>query len=136
MSNERSPREDCSTTMGISGMRCILSTPGWLSCHHSNQEVVMETVERDIEVEATPEEIWEAIATDEGRERWLDDDREVVVEAVEEPRRLVWWWAGDDAWSRVEVTLVPAISATRVVVRETVPSFPLVALARACAWVA
>jgi uncharacterized protein YndB with AHSA1/START domain len=87
-------------------------------------------VRREIEVEASPEDVWEAIATDEGRERWLGDDREVHVEAVEAPTRLVWWWAGDDAWSRVEVTLVPAVSATRVIVRETVPSFPLVALAQ------
>ena len=91
----------------------------------------MSTVEREIEIEAAPEEIWEAISTDEGRERWLDDDREVHVEAVEEPTRLVWWWAGDEQWTRVEVTLVPAVSHTRVVVRETAPSFPLTALARA-----
>lgn len=90
-------------------------------------------VRREIEIEASPEDVWEAISTQEGRERWLEDDREVVVETVEEPTRLVWWWAGDDAWSRVEVTLVPAVSTTRVVVCETVPSFPLVALARAMA---
>ena len=29
---------------------------------------------REIEVEATPEEVWEALTTDEGRERWLEDD--------------------------------------------------------------
>src|SRR3954447_9115423 len=130
MSNERSPRADCSTTMGTSGMTCILSTTGWLSCHHSNQEVVME---RDIEIDASPEEIWEAISTDDGRERWLDDDRPVHVESVEEQRRLVWWWAEDERWTRVEVTLVPLVSTTRVVVRETAPAFPLTALARA--WV-
>lgn len=89
-------------------------------------------VQREIEIEASPEEVWEAIATEEGRERWLDDDREVLVEAVEEPRRLVWWWCSqDDGWSRVEVALVPAVSATRVVVTESVPSFPLTPLARA-----
>ena len=86
-------------------------------------------MERSIEIDATPEEIWEAISTDEGREAWLDDDREVHVEAVEEPSRLVWWWAEEEQWTRVEVTLVPAISTTRVVVRETAPSFPLTALA-------
>ena len=91
----------------------------------------MSEVRREIEVEAPAEEVWEAIATDEGRERWLEDDREVLVEAVEEPRRLVWWWAGAEAWTRVEVELVPAVSATRVVVTETLPAFPLTALARA-----
>lgn len=93
-------------------------------------------VQREIEIEATPEEVWEAIATDEGREAWLDDDREVVVETVQEPTRLVWWWADADAWSRVEVTLVPLVKTTRVVVRESVPAFPLVALATAFARVA
>jgi uncharacterized protein YndB with AHSA1/START domain len=93
----------------------------------------METVEREIEIEASPEEVWEQIATEEGRDRWLDDERDVHVESVEEHRRLVWWWAGDEAWTRVEVTLVPAISTTRVVVRESAPAFPLTALARAWA---
>jgi uncharacterized protein YndB with AHSA1/START domain len=99
---------------------------------HSNQEVVME---RSIEIDAGPEEIWEAISTPEGREAWLDDDREVHVEAVEEPSRLVWWWAGEEQWTRVEVTLVPLVSTTRVLVRETAPSFPLTAVARAFACV-
>ena len=89
----------------------------------------MPQVEREIEIDAAPEEIWEAIATDEGRERWLGDDREVVVEVVEAPSRLVWWWAGEEAWSRVEVRLVPAVSATRVIVTESMPAFPLTALA-------
>ena len=89
----------------------------------------MPQVEREIEIEATPEAVWEAIATDEGRERWLGDDREVVVEAVEAPSRLVWWWSGEEAWSRVEVRLVPAVGATRVIVTESVPAFPLTALA-------
>lgn len=98
----------------------------------------MPTVEREIRIEAAPEEVWEHIATDEGRERWLDDDRDVHVEAVEEPTRLVWWWAGEEQWTRVEVTLVPAVSDTavshtRVIVRESVPTFPLTALASAWA---
>lgn len=93
----------------------------------------MSTVEREIEIEAAPEEVWEAIGTKEGRERWLDDDRPVHVEVVEEPSRLVWWWAEDDRWTRVEVTLVPAVSHTRVIVRESAPAFPLTALATALA---
>src|SRR5947209_2867587 len=96
----------------------------------------MPQVEREIEIDAPPEEVWEAVATEEGRERWLEDDREVVVEVVEEPWRLVWWWAGEEAWSRVEVRLVPAVSTTRVIVTESIPSFPLTALARALAPIA
>jgi uncharacterized protein YndB with AHSA1/START domain len=87
------------------------------------------SIRREIDIEATPEEVWDALATDEGRERWLEgDEREVLVEVVEEPRRLVWWWAGNEAWSRVEITLVPAVAATRVVVVESAPAFPLTTL--------
>ena len=45
-------------------------------------------VQREIEIEATPEEVWDAISTDDGRERWLEDERPVHVESVEEHRRL------------------------------------------------
>ena len=39
----------------------------------------------------------------------------------------------EQEWTRVEVTLVPAVSHTRVVVRESAPSFPMAALASAWA---
>ena len=88
------------------------------------------SIRREIDIDATADEVWQALATEEGRERWLaEGEREVLVEAVEEPRRLVWWWAGDEAWSRVEITLVPAVSGTRVVVVESAPRFPLAAMA-------
>src|SRR5689334_6636470 len=103
MSNERSPRADCSTTMGTSGIAAILSTTAWLSPHHSNHLVVntdrtkvvatttfvrRETdmsVRREVEIEASPEEVWDALATEEGRERWLeeDPDREIHVEVAD-----------------------------------------------------
>src|SRR3954451_16665966 len=131
MSNERSPREDCSTTIGTRGIRCYPFDNRVVVTQDSNQEVVME---RAIDIDATPDEIWEAISTQEGGEAWLDDDRDVRVESVEEPSRLVWWWAEEEQWTRVEVTLVPLVSTTRVIVRESAPSFPLTALATA--WVA
>jgi uncharacterized protein YndB with AHSA1/START domain len=87
---------------------------------------------REIEIEATPEEVWDALATEEGREAWLEDDsaRELVVETTEEPHRLVWWWWSEDApATRVEVLVVAAPAGTRVVVVESEPSFPLPALA-------
>jgi uncharacterized protein YndB with AHSA1/START domain len=91
---------------------------------------------REIEIEATPEEVWEALSTDEGRERWLEDDpdREIQVEVADEPSRLVWWWwsAGEPA-TRVEFLVLAVPNGTRVVVTETVPSFPLVALAKSFA---
>ena len=49
---------------------------------------------REIEVEATPEDVWEALATEEGRERWLDEPgpRGPRRGRPSAPHRLVWWW--------------------------------------------
>jgi uncharacterized protein YndB with AHSA1/START domain len=89
-------------------------------------------VRREVEVEATPEEVWEAIATEEGRERWLeqDADRELDVEVLDEPHRLVWWWQNDgQPPTRVEFLVVALPDGARVIVTESVPSLPLAALA-------
>jgi len=86
---------------------------------------------REIEIEATPEEVWEALATEEGRESWLEDEpeREIHVEAADPPHRLVWWWWTEDApATRVELLVVAAPAGARVVVVESAPSFPLPAL--------
>jgi uncharacterized protein YndB with AHSA1/START domain len=86
---------------------------------------------REVEVEASPEEVWEALVTERGREAWLQEpDREVYVEVVEAPSRLVWWWAGEDEpATRVEFEIVSVPAGTRVVVTESEPSFPLAMLA-------
>ena len=92
------------------------------------------SVRREIDIEAAPEEVWEALATEEGRERWLEPDpeREVHVEVVDEPSRLVWWWwRGEEPATRVEVLVVAAPAGSRVVVVESRPAFPLVALTTA-----
>lgn len=96
------------------------------------------SVRREVEIEATPEEVWEALATEEGRERWLDEpDRQVHVEVVDAPSRLVWWWwEGDEPPTRVELLVVAAPAGARVLVVESVPSFPLAALAASFAAVA
>jgi uncharacterized protein YndB with AHSA1/START domain len=97
-------------------------------------EVAGMHVRREVEIEASPEEVWESLATEEGRERWLEDDpeREVHVEVVEAPSRLVWWWwHGDEPATRVEVLVVAAPIGSRVIVVESEPAFPLVALAAA-----
>jgi uncharacterized protein YndB with AHSA1/START domain len=88
-------------------------------------------VRREIEVEASPEEVFEALITEEGRERWLEEpEREIHIESAEPPHRLVWWWAGEELpATRVEFTIVALPRTTRVVVTESAPSFPLVALA-------
>ena len=87
---------------------------------------------REIEIEATPEEVWEALATEEGREAWLEEDpeREIRIETAAEPHHLVWWWwSGDEPATRVELLVVAAPAGARVVVVESQPSFPLPALA-------
>jgi uncharacterized protein YndB with AHSA1/START domain len=92
----------------------------------------MSDVRREIEIEASPEEVWESLATEEGRDRWLEDDpeREIHVEVADEPSRLVWWWwRGDEPATRVELLVVAAPAGSRVVVVESQPAFPLVALA-------
>src|SRR3954454_6072858 len=119
MSNERSPRADCSTTMGTSGIAAILSTTAWLSPDNSNHMVVKGaamSVRREVEIEASPEEVWEALATEEGRDRWLEDapEREIHVEVADEPSRLVWWWwRGEEPATRVELLVVAAPAGAR-----------------------
>jgi uncharacterized protein YndB with AHSA1/START domain len=90
-------------------------------------------VRREIEVDASPEEVWEALATEEGRERWLDEpERDIHVELLDAPRRLVWWWAGaEEPATRVEFLVVAGSEShppTRVIVTESEPSFPLAML--------
>lgn len=84
-------------------------------------------VRREIDVEASPEEVWEALATEEGRERWLGEpEREIHIELIDAPHRLVWWWAGaEEPATRVEFVVVAAPAGARVIVTESVPSFPL-----------
>jgi uncharacterized protein YndB with AHSA1/START domain len=88
-------------------------------------------VRREIEVEASPEEAFEALATEAGRERWLDEpEREIHVESQESPHRLVWWWGGaDEPATRVAFEIVAIPDGARIVVRESMPSFPLASLA-------
>ena len=94
----------------------------------------METT-REIEIEAAPDEVWEALTTDEGRERWLDEpDREILVESEDAPHRVVWWWwRGDEPATQVEFLVVPVPDGTRVVVTERMPAVPLARLAAAFA---
>ena len=89
------------------------------------------SVRREVDVEASPEEVWEALATEEGRERWLEEpERSIHVEVLDAPHRLVWQWSqGDDPPSRVEFEVVAIPAGTRVVVTETAPRLPITMLA-------
>jgi uncharacterized protein YndB with AHSA1/START domain len=89
-----------------------------------------ERAQREIVVEASPEEVWEAIATEEGRGRWLGEDRDVHIETLDPPHRLSWWWAGvDEPATRVEFLIVAMPAGARVIVTETAPFLPLAMLA-------
>lgn len=92
----------------------------------------------EVEVEATPEQVWDALVTEQGREDWLQEpDREVYVEVVEAPSRLVWWWGGEEqAATRVEFEIVATPLGARVIVTESEPAFPLATLAASFALVA
>src|ERR1700684_70350 len=142
MSNERSPRALCSTTIGTSGIslsfRQLHSCQTTIATSWLSRRRGFMPARREIEVEATPEQVWEAIATEEGREDWLQEpDREVRIEVVEEPSRLVWWWAGEQqAATRVEFQIVAAPAGARVIVTESEPAFPLAMLAASFALVA
>ncbi len=90
-------------------------------------------VRREIDVDASPEEVFEALATEEGRERWLSEpQREIHIEVLDAPHRVVWWWAAaDEPATRVEFLVLAGRGpdpTTRVVVTESVPAFPLAAL--------
>src|ERR1700760_1924641 len=49
----------------------------------------------EIEIEALPEDVWDALVDGERREDWLQEpDREVHIEVVEAPSRLLWGGGG------------------------------------------
>jgi uncharacterized protein YndB with AHSA1/START domain len=88
----------------------------------------MQHIRREVDIEASPEEVWEALATEEGRDAWLepDPDRELEVEETQAPERLVWWWwKGDEQPRKVELRVIGVPLGTRVIVTETEPVFPL-----------
>jgi len=102
---------------------------------NSNQLVVNEEF-----VDAPVEDVWKAVSTDDGRERWLtgeDAERELVVESEQAPGeqgfdsgRIVWWWWGDgEPPRRVELLVVAAPRGTRVIAIESAPGLPLTMLA-------
>ena len=105
---------------------------------HSNQLVV-----NSVDVDASPDEVFELLATEEGREAWLEPDpeRTIVVESEQSPsesegdsgRISWWWWSGDDAPRHVELWVVGVPAGARVIAIESSPAMPLTMLARALA---
>lgn len=96
-----------------------------------------ERIERELLLEAAPEEVWDVVTGD----GWLADEvrldlrpggeasfrsgteeKSGWVEDVVERQRLAFWWGyGDAPATRVELTLHPETGATRLRVTETRP---------------
>ena len=96
-------------------------------------------VRREIDVEASPEEVFEALVTEEGRERWLEEPgRQIHIESIEPPERLVWWWGGpDEPATRVDFRIVALSRAAAASSSpRALPRFPLARLAASFALVA
>jgi hypothetical protein len=97
-------------------------------------------VTREITIDAPVEDVWEAVSTEEGRERWLEQDpeRELVVEESVAPEHITWWWwREDEPARRVDVDIAAVPAGTRVTVTETEPMiFPLAQFASMAAHLA
>ncbi len=97
-----------------------------------------DTVTHEITIDAPIEDVWEAVATEDGRDRWLeaDEDRRLVVEQAEPPRRISWWWWQEtdaEPARYVDVRIVSVPDGTRVTVTEARPSIvPVARLAASC----
>jgi uncharacterized protein YndB with AHSA1/START domain len=107
-------------------------------------------VEREAVLEASPEEVWEALTDERMLSEWLAEDAELdpveggdasfrfadgeerrgTVVSVQEERSLAFTWARpDEPETYVELTLEPAVSGTRLVVVERASPVGPVALA-------
>ena len=101
---------------------------------HSNQLVV-----NTVDIESAPEDVFDLLSTEAGREAWLEPDpeRTLVVESVEPPspeesgRISWWWWSGEEAPRQVELWVVAIPAGTRVIAIESAPALPLTMLASA-----
>src|SRR3954471_18915143 len=123
MSNERSPRESCWTTMGTSGICNLRVAGGRQRSGCATMWLPMPSVRREVLLPVEPERAWELITDPEELEGWLAYDvylpaegggrgragggggggragggdgerREGVVEEVAEGRRIVFTWGG------------------------------------------
>jgi len=97
------------------------------------EQVSPEAVTRSVDIDAEVQDVWEAITTNAGRERWIEPDpsRILIVEEEAAPERISWWWwSADQPATHVVLRVVAIPTGTRVVVTETGPSsFPIAQLA-------
>jgi uncharacterized protein YndB with AHSA1/START domain len=90
-----------------------------------------EDVTRSVDLDASPDDVWRAVADPGERAQWLDDpdavSRRMRVDEAAPGERLVWtWWRPGEEGdaSTVSVVLAPLDSGgTRVVVTESLPAY-------------
>ncbi len=96
------------------------------------ERLAPETVTRSVDIDAEVQDVWEAITTNEGRERWIEPDpnRVLIVDAEVAPDSISWWWwSAEDPATHVVLRVVAIPTGTRVVVTETgSSSFPIAEL--------
>src|SRR5436305_959149 len=93
MSNDRSPRAVCSTTIGTSGIRAsfaaLISCNEQVAQHRSRRATaelhvlgtdrprggpMTDTIHREIELPATVQDVWEAVTDPDALSEWLADE--------------------------------------------------------------
>jgi uncharacterized protein YndB with AHSA1/START domain len=91
-----------------------------------------ETLTRSVDIDADVEDVWQVLATDEGRQSWIEPDpnRILILDSEESPERISWWWwSGDEPVTHVALRVVAIPTGARVIVTETGPSsFPVAQL--------
>jgi uncharacterized protein YndB with AHSA1/START domain len=90
-----------------------------MSCDEAEGQTEI-VIERDIELDAPPEVVWDELPSLFDAD--ADADRVRVVDTSDAPDRLSFWWApetDDDAPSYVEIELHPTAVGTMLHVRET-----------------
>jgi uncharacterized protein YndB with AHSA1/START domain len=112
------------------------SEPGARASGVSNGEKAA-SVTRSVDLEASPDAVWEAVADPDRRAMWLDDDdatsRALRLDGIDPGRSLTWtWWSPDDesGASQVHIALTELDDgSTRVAVTERLLA-PQTALSR------
>lgn len=104
----------------------------------------MPEVRRELTLDAHPDDVWEALSTEDGLASWLaegvdgaiaeggratfryagGEEREALIEEVSEGSHVTWSWSRDGREeSRVVVALRPDGDGSRIVVTETAPAW-------------
>src|SRR3954467_14954987 len=139
MSNDRSQRPSCSTTIGITEPTTTTTSSGnvqLVGCH-SNATWRLHMIHKEIVLPAPREEVWEALTDPLRLEEWFANDveldlrpgggasfrwgngeeRRATVREVEPGERLAFDWEDEDG--EVEFTLADDDAGTRLTVVET-----------------